>query len=144
MSNWLTAGAEWLPLLNAAEDRYALPHNLLARIAFQESSFRPEVIDCQIASKAGALGIMQLMPAYFPNAGHSPAVDIDDAAQLLANLHARYKDWQLALAGYNWGGGNVHHVIVTEGIPMLADLPAETANYVKQIVADVPVPGILV
>lgn len=137
--------ATWLPALNAAEAQYGIPHNLLARIAFEESSFLPEIISGAERSSANCVGIMQLNPVYYPNAGHSPDNDIETAAKLLASLYTRFGDWQVAVAAYNWGGGNVHHEYVAAADTyILADMPAETQNYVKQIVGDVPVPGALV
>ena len=144
VNNWLTGGLDWLPLLNGAEDTYGIPRNLLARMAFQECSWRPEVINCTVKSPAGAVGMMQLMPKYFPNAGVSIANDIHLAAGLLAALHARFGDWQLAVAAYNWGGGNVHHEMAADGVPELADMPLETQRYVKDVFADVPIAGVLV
>src|SRR6185312_5080436 len=58
-------GSTWVPVLNQVEQQYGLPEDLLARVAYQESSFREGVIRGTTASSAGALGIMQLEPAYF-------------------------------------------------------------------------------
>jgi soluble lytic murein transglycosylase-like protein len=145
-ADWLKAndGPLWVPALNAAEVVSQIPHNLLARIAYEESSFLPEVIDGSEVSPAGCIGIMQLNPKYFPNAGISPDADIEDAAQLLESLYVRFNDWQVAIAAYNWGGGNVHHeYAVNADHYILADMPGETQRYVKQVCADVPVPGVL-
>jgi len=142
--NYLDGAEPYLALLNGAEDHYGIPHNLLVRIAFQECSWRRDVINCTVKSSAGAVGMMQLLPKYFPNAGKSIIVDISSAAQLLANLYQRFHDWQLAVAAYDWGEGNLHHDIVTDNGVTLADLPSETANYVTKVFADVPVPGALV
>jgi soluble lytic murein transglycosylase-like protein len=140
--NWLAGSAPYIGLLNGAEDAFGIPHNLLARIAFQESSWRAPVINGTIKSSAGAVGIMQLLPKYFPNAGASVAADIHTAAQLLLSLYHRFDDWQLAVAAYNWGGGNVDHEMATdEG---LGGMPQETQNYVTKVFSDVPVPGSLV
>lgn len=40
------------------------PHEmlLLARIAFRESSFRPEVSDCRVKGRQGELGAWQILP----------------------------------------------------------------------------------
>jgi len=141
---WLAAGAQYLPLINGTENAFGIPANLLARVAYQECSWRPEVINCTVKSPAGAVGMFQLMPKYFPNAGASIAADCRSAAQLLANLYKRFGDWQVALAAYNWGQGNVHHEMASDGVPELADMPAETQNYVRDILAHVPVPGVLV
>jgi len=141
--SWLDGGAQYLPLINGMESALKIPANLLARIAYQECSWRPEVINGTVKSPAGAVGMFQLMPQYFPNAGVSVAADCASAAGLLSSLYKRFGDWQLAIAAYNWGGGNVHHEMATDGVPELADMPAETQNYVRKIVADVPVPGVL-
>lgn len=146
-SNWMTANdaAIWLPALNAAEVQYGIPHNLLARIAFEESSFLPEIINGTERSSANCVGIMQLNPVYYPNAGQSPDNDIETAAKLLSSLYARFGDWQVAIAAYNWGGGNVHHEYVAAADTyVLQDMPLETQRYVKAVVFDVPVPGALV
>lgn len=140
---WLAAAQPYLSLLNGAEDTHGIPRNLLTRIAWQESHFRADIISGAMRSPAGAVGIMQLMPQFFPNAGISTALDISTAATLLANLYARFGDWQVAVAAYNWGQGNVHHEIATDGQPMLADMPAETQAYVKGVFTDVPIPGAL-
>src|SRR5271167_4222346 len=64
---WKNAGDGpiWIPDLNAAEGMYNIPTDLLARIAYQESHFRNDIITGATASPAGALGLMQLMPQYF-------------------------------------------------------------------------------
>ncbi len=144
--NWQDAneGPIWMPELTIAENEFGIPSHLLARVAFEESSFRAEVIDGTVSSKAGCVGIMQLNPVYFPGAGVSAEQDIERAAAFLAGLYARFSDWQVALAAYNWGGGNVHHEFALNADRyILADMPMETQNYVRQICADVPVPGVL-
>jgi soluble lytic murein transglycosylase-like protein len=151
--NWqsVEAGPAWMPVLNAVEVNESLPADLLARIAFQESSFRPGVIDGTVPSDAGALGIMQLMPQFFdsvkapiPFGPVDTRAQISQSAQLLASLYERFKDWQVAVAAYNWGGGSVHHQWVTDSSTyILADMPTQTQNYVKQVFADVPLPGAL-
>lgn len=145
--NWMTANDApvWLPALNAAEAQYGIPTNLLARIAFQESSFRPEVIDGSERSPDNCIGIMQLNPTFYPNAGDSPDNDIETAAQLVSALHRQFQDWQLVLAAYNWGSGNVRRSFLRHQNQYVLDaFPVETQNYVRQVVADVPVPGCLV
>lgn len=143
--DWLTGADPYLSLLHGAETTFSLPTNLLVRVAFQECSWRAEVINCTIKSRVGAVGMFQLMPEYFPNAGLSVAADASTAAQLLANLYACFHDWQLAVASYDWGEGNVHHELVTDGgTPRLDHMPLETQRYVQQVFADVPIPGVLV
>lgn len=143
--SWLDAAGPWLVTLNSTEDRYAIPQNLLARIAYQESHFRPDIISGAVVSPAGAVGIMQLLPQYFPGAGQSPQADIDTAGKFLSELDDRFHDWTVAVAAYNWGGGNVHHEYAMDANKyVLADMPTETQNYVRDVFADVPVTGVLV
>jgi len=144
--NWMTANdaAQWIPALNAAELRYGIPHNLLARLAFEECSFLPDIISGAEKSSADCVGIMQLNHVYYPNAGQDPVADIATGGGLLLSLYNRFNDWQVALAGYNWGGGNVHRQYVEDGAYVLANYPQETKKYVTEIVRDVPVTGSLV
>lgn len=141
---WKTTGEgpAWIPVAYGVEDEHGIPCDLLARLLFQESSFRASVIDGTDISPAGAVGIAQLLPRYFPGAGKDPRVDIETAGAYLASLHGRFGDWQVALAAYNWGPGAVDQCL--KGGGTLANMPVETQNYVKQIIGDVPVSGSLI
>lgn len=117
----------------AAEDRAGLPRNLLARLLYQESHYREDIITGRTRSSAGALGIAQFMPATAAEMGIdplNPVQAINAAADYLARLHARFGNWSEALAAYNWGMGNVSR----KG---LAAAPRETRLYYSQILADV-------
>lgn len=138
--SWQDGGAAYIPSLNAAEVTYGIPANLLARMAYEECSWRAEVISGEIKSPAGAVGMMQLMPEYFPGAGVSWKTDILTAAHYVTSLYKQFNDWQLAVASYNWGPGNVVKYLADDSIEM----PNETTHYVAQIFADVPVSGALV
>lgn len=129
---------KWAPTLASVELRYGLPANLLARMAYQESSYAQDVIDGTRSSAAGALGILQLMPQYFdtvnrpiPFSDQDTADQINQAGQQMAQLHQQLGTWPLALAGYNAGAGAVQ---LYGGIPPFT----ETQNYVASILADVP------
>lgn len=147
VEGWKTVGdgPTWLPVLNAAEVSYGLPQDLLARMAYQESRFRPDVITGATASSAGALGLMQLMPQYFttvqgtrPFTPDATRAQIAQAAQLLAGLYSHFQDWTLAVAAYNDGQGNVDQYLAGNRL-----LPVQTHKYVAQVTADVPLPGML-
>jgi soluble lytic murein transglycosylase-like protein len=135
--SWMTEGEGplWMQSLNDAEMRHGIPKNLLARIAYEESHFRSDIINGRVRSRVGAIGMMQLMPQFYPNAGVSVLADINTAADLLASLYRRFHDWQTAVAAYNDGGGNIDLVLKGE-----RQMPLETRNYVAQVFADVPVP----
>jgi soluble lytic murein transglycosylase-like protein len=145
VSGWQTVndGPQWVPVIQVAEIQAGIPQNLLARMAYQESHFRTGIIDGTQASPAGALGILQLMPQYFatvrvprPFTVQDTGAQIQQAAGELSRLYGVFGDWALALAGYNDGQGNVQAYLAGTRA-----LPAETLNYVSDVLADVPVPG---
>jgi soluble lytic murein transglycosylase-like protein len=140
VTGWKAVGeaAAWLPTLADVEQNYGLPVDLLARIAYEESHFREEIIRGTKASPAGAMGIMQLEPKFYPSAAVAvPFSDddvsqqIDDAGSAMADHYNRFGSWTLALAAYNAGEGNVSKY---GGIPPFS----ETQKYVSDISADVP------
>ena len=138
MSDWKANGGQWLAHLANAELAYGLPQDLLARVAYQESHFREDIIRGLLVSSAGAMGMMQLMPRYFLSVRASiPYTDvdviaqIDEAAAFLEHLHTQTQDWKLAVAAYNAGLGAVHKY---GGVPPFA----QTQEYVAQVSADVP------
>jgi soluble lytic murein transglycosylase-like protein len=133
-------GPTYVPYLNQTEQQYGIPTNLLARIAYQESHFRADIISGATVSPAGAVGIMQLEPQYFPGAGQNPMTDIGTAGAYLAKLYTEFGDWQVATAAYNDGPGN----LAKYEAGTLTTLPLETQNYVADIFADVPVQGSLI
>jgi soluble lytic murein transglycosylase-like protein len=135
-------GPTWVPVINQTEAANSIPTNLLARIAYQESHFRSDIITGATASCTGALGIMQLEPAYFSSVTvptpftTSDTVDqITQAGTFLASLYAQFSDWGLATAAYNAGATAVQNY-VTSGTA----LPASTVTYVSEILTDVPEP----
>lgn len=127
------AGAPYADAIASAESRYGLPESLLARVLYQESRFRPDIISGETKSPAGALGIAQFMPATARDFGLNPLdarASIEAAARYLAQLYSKFGDWGAALAAYNWGQGNVQR----HGI---AAAPAETQRYISEILKDV-------
>lgn len=124
--------AQYLSAIRQAETAHGLPNNMLARLLWQESRYRPEIIDGRVRSPAGALGIAQFMPATAQEMGINPLDPyqaIPAAARYLAGLYRRFGAWDKALAAYNWGQGNV----ARRG---LVSAPAETRNYYAQILGD--------
>ena len=125
----------------------------LALLPMIESAMNPNAL-----SRARAAGIWQFMPRTGTHYGleqnfwHDSRRDVvaatDSALDYLGKLHGDFNDWQLALAGYNWGEGNVGKALAknrSKGRPgdyASLDMPAETRNYlpklqaVKNIIAD--------
>lgn len=118
-------------IFREAERAYRLPRNLLVAIAYEESRFRRDVINCKLSSSAGAKGIMQIILRWHP--GVDPCkVDeaIPYAGKYLSYLSKRYEgDWGLALAAYNWGLGNVDKFLQGE-----KGMPRVVQRYVARVV----------
>lgn len=107
-------GAEvpYAATFNKTEILYDLPKNLLVEVARQESSFRPEVINCKVTGPNGSLGMMQLNPRYFNKAyACEPELAIVVSAKYLYKLHERFDTWYRALMAYNWGPTNLDRAL---------------------------------
>jgi membrane-bound lytic murein transglycosylase D len=120
----------------------------LALLPYIESAFNPQAI-----SSARAAGMWQFMPATGTDFDLKQNIFRDDRRDVVAStraaldylqkLYGMFGDWQLALAAYNWGEGNVQKAIAKNrslGKPTdfesLAELmPAETRNYVPKLQA---------
>lgn len=96
------------------------------RVAQIESSFNPSA-----TSIKGAMGIFQLMPATAAQLGvtnpYDPLQNISGGVRYLAQLFARYGDWYLAAAAYNWGLGNVDKALAS-GTGFPSDVQAYAAS----------------
>jgi len=139
-------GARYLFHIVEEIDRRGMPMDL-ALLPFIESAFDPEAL-----SRARAAGMWQFMPGTGLDYDLRQNVFRDDRRDVLAStraaldflgkLYERFGDWQLALAAYNWGPGNVARALERNRLarkPMdlssLQRLPAETRNYVPKLQA---------
>ena len=133
-----SSGQAYQAALMASENKHKIPHNLLARVAYQESRFRPDIITGATVSSANAQGIMQIVPKWHPDVDPLDPWDaIDYAGQYLSKLKRQFGTWEKALAAYNWGPGNLNRAIKQSGDQWMQDLPGETFNYVTEITGDV-------
>lgn len=129
----LSSREQLKPFFRVAENVNGLPQGILERMAQQESSFRPEVINGTVKSSAGAVGLLQIVPKWHPGVNPTdPIASINYAGKYLKELYQKTGTWEKALAAYNWGIGNV----LNKG---MLYAPAETRNYVTQILKDVTV-----
>lgn len=117
-----------LPIFEEAASLYGVSVELLTSIARAESNYNTNAV-----SSAGALGIMQLMPATAAALGVSNAYDarqnILGGAKYIRQLLTKYdEDTTLALAAYNAGSSNVEQY---GGVPPFA----ETQSYIKKVLS---------
>jgi len=112
-------------IIRDAGQKYAVDPSLIKAVIQVESGGYPLAV-----SKAGARGLMQLMPGTAADLGvtnpFDPAQNIMGGTQYLRKLLDRYRgDVKLALAAYNWGMGNLEKRPET--------MPRETKNYISQV-----------
>ena len=121
-----TASAEMDGIIQKYAAQNGLAPALVRAVIKTESDGNPRCV-----SRAGAMGLMQLMPANVKEAGiadpFDPEQNIAAGTRQLADLMKQYGgNLDLALAGYNAGPGNVHKY---GGVPPFT----ETQNYIKRV-----------
>jgi soluble lytic murein transglycosylase-like protein len=114
--------------IRRAARKYDLPAGLIRSVIRHESNFDP-----QAKSHAGALGLMQLMPATAREMGVGDPLDIeqniDGGSRYLKKMLDQFDgDLRKALAAYNAGPGTVRRY---GGVPPYR----ETRNYVRRVMS---------
>jgi membrane-bound lytic murein transglycosylase D len=133
----------YFPIFEKYLAQYNLPTDL-KYLAVVESALIPTA-----KSPVGATGLWQFMG---PTAGDlrlkrdewvdermAPEKATEAACKHLRYLYGIFHDWELVLAAYNWGAGNVQRTMRRTGKKNFWDLyphmPAETRNYVPTFTA---------
>ncbi len=137
---------QYQSIVDAHADNYGLEPSLLAAVIYTESKFDPNA-----KSSAGAIGLMQLLPAtaqgiadhtggghYRPADLYNPEINIRYGAYYLARLAHKYRDHpdalDLALAAYNAGQGNVDRWVAAAGAGAPVRIPfRETRDYLERV-----------
>ncbi len=134
----------YFPIFEQYLKKYNLPQEL-KYLAIVESGLNPQII-----SRAGAGGLWQFMPYtgsmhklhqdFYIDERFDPYKSTDAACQYLSSLYQMFGDWELTLAAYNSGPGNVRKAIRRSGYKksfweIYNYLPRETRSYVPQFVA---------
>ena len=121
-----------------------VPQDLIY-LAVAESGFQPRAVNRR--SRAG--GMWQFMP--YGNYGLARNGFVDERfdpekstrayARYMKYIYAQLGDWYLSMAGYDWGTGNIQRAVEKTGyadfweLYKRNNLPAETKNYVPEILA---------
>lgn len=138
MGRVIGLGNYYFPIFQETFNRYDIPEELRA-MAVIESMLKFDAV-----SRVGAKGMWQFMyqtaKKYglvinsFVDERLDPVKAVDAAARYLSDSYAIFGDWQLAIASYNCGPGNVSKAMKRSGKTDIWDiyyfLPRETRGYV--------------
>lgn len=134
----------YFPLFEKSLAKYGMPDEL-KYLSIIESALNPRAV-----SRVRAVGLWQFMSAtgkyyglnndWYIDERMDPEKSTDAACRYLKDLYRMFNDWELALAAYNTGPGNVRRAIRKSGYKktfwdIYNFLPRETRSYVPQFVA---------
>jgi len=134
----------YFPMIEETLDKYGLPLEL-KYLTIVESALNPVAL-----SRAGASGLWQFIISTGKNYGleinslvderRDPIKSTDAACRHLKDLYDIFGDWNLAIAAYNCGAGNVIKAIKRAGgktdyWAIYPYLPRETRSYVPLFIA---------
>ena len=141
--NMLGLCSYYMPIFQETLNRHDLPEELKA-MAIIESALNPLAV-----SRAGAKGMWQFMYGTarmyglhidsFVDERLDPVKSADAAARYMKDAYDIFGDWNLAIASYNCGAGNVNRAIRRSGgsrefWDIWPYLPRETRGYVPAFV----------
>ena len=144
VSYMLSLGDYYYPIFEEVLDRYELPLEL-KYLPVIESALNPVAV-----SRMGATGLWQFMlrtgQQYqlevnsLVDERRDPYKATEAAARFLSDLYQIYGDWNLVIAAYNCGPGNVNKAIARSGgkqdyWDIYYQLPKETRGYVPAFIA---------
>lgn len=144
MERMMTASQFYFPLFEQELDNHDIPLEM-KYLAIVESALNPKA-----RSRVGATGLWQFMYGTgremklkidsYVDERSDPIKSTEAACKYLNKLYNIYEDWDLALAAYNSGPGNVNKAIRRSGgyrnyWNLRSYLPRETAGYVPAFLA---------
>lgn len=140
----LTLCEYYHPMFEEALNRYGVPEEL-KYLSIVESAMNP-----QATSRVGAAGLWQFMYSTgklydlevnsVVDERRDPYKSTVAAARHLSDLYRVFGDWQLAIAAYNCGSGNINKAIARSGgkrgfWDIYYNLPRETRGYIPSFIA---------
>ena len=144
MSRLMSLSHYYFPLFEESLDNYDIPLEV-KYLAIVESALKPRA-----RSRVGATGLWQFMfgtgkeyglnVSSYVDERSDPIKSTEAASKYLAKLYKIFGDWDLALAAYNSGPGNVTKAIRRSGgyenyWNIRPHLPRETAGYLPAFLA---------
>lgn len=144
MGNLMGKAEYYFPMFEEHLDKYNIPMEI-KYLAIVESALRPRA-----RSRVGASGLWQFMyytgkqfdleVNSYVDERHDPIRATEAACKFLSQLYNTFNDWDLALAAYNSGPGNVSKAIRRSGGKrnywnIRHNLPRETAGYLPAFYA---------
>jgi len=141
----ITLSAFYFPMFERELDNHDIPLEI-KYLAIVESALKPKA-----KSRVGATGLWQFMfgtgkeygldLSSYVDERSDPIKSTEAAAKYLARLYKIFGDWDLALAAYNSGPGNVTKAIRRSGgyqnyWNIRHNLPRETAGYLPAFLAN--------
>jgi len=144
LSKLMALSDYYFPMFEEQLDRYGLPLEM-KYLAIVESALDPRAV-----SRVGATGLWQFMFSTgkmfgldvnsYVDERSDPMMATEAASKYLFSLYNSLEDWDLALAAYNSGPGNVAKAIRRSGGKknywnIRSYLPRETAGYVPAFLA---------
>jgi hypothetical protein len=126
---------EMLNTMTKVEHFYSMPQWMLVELAYVESRYKKEVINCSVKSEKGAMGLMQIIPKYHPNVNPCNVnMSIVYAGFYLNKLYERFGTWHDALMAYNWGPTNLARAKRTG-----SRIPGSVQGYATRILNEIGV-----
>lgn len=144
MERMLTVSQFYFPMFEQELDNHDIPLEM-KYLSIVESALNPKA-----RSRVGATGLWQFMYGTgremklditsYVDERSDPLKSTEAACKYLNRLYSIYEDWDLALAAYNSGPGNVNKAIRRSGgyknyWNIRRNLPRETAGYVPAFLA---------
>ena len=140
---FLAKTPKYFPLFEQKLREHGLPEELKF-LAIVESG-----LVTRAQSRVGAMGLWQFMPStgryfglyqdWFVDHRMDPEAATEAACRYLKQLYNIFDDWELAIAAYNAGPGNVRKALRRSGASTFWDayayMPRETRGYLPQFVA---------